>query len=337
MFLSKKKVFLAVFFGLLITVYLLYSEFKNADFKDQLTQINWGFQSFLFLSLAIFMMVLRDFAYMIRLRLLTDNKLTWKQALKIILMWEFASAVSPGVVGGSAVAMFFLNKEKIPLGKSTTLVIITALFDNLFYLTFVPLTFIFIDLNDLLPAQISEEYIKYFWFGYLVIFTVTILLGISLFLYPKLIKHILVLLYKLPYLNKRKQKGQILARDITIASKHIKGKSILFWFKLMGSTTLSWTARFLVVNCILMSFVSLDFQDNTVIIARQLLMWLLLLVTPTPGGSGMAEYLFGTFLGDYLPVGILVLLCSVLWRLISYYPYLFIGSVLIPKWFKKKY
>lgn len=281
------------------------------------------------------MMVVRDYAYMIRLRLLTDKKLSWKQSLKIILMWEFASAVSPGVVGGSAVAMFFLNKEKIPLGKSTALVITTALFDNLFYLVFVPLSIVFVGINDLMPSQISEEYTKYFWIGYVVIFVVSLLLVISLFIYPKLIKLILLVIFKLPYLNKRKDKVQKISRDIMIASIHLKGKKLMFWIKLMCSTTLSWVARFLVVNFILMAFVSLSFQENVLIFTRQLIMWLMLLVTPTPGGSGVAEYLFSTFLGEFLPFGILIVITSILWRLISYYPYLFIGSIILPKWFKK--
>jgi uncharacterized protein (TIRG00374 family) len=334
-FSSKKRVYLAALLGVSISGYLLYSELNGANFQEQLIRINWTFQTFLFLTLALLLMVVRDFAYMIRLRLLTENKLNWKQSLKIILMWEFASAVSPGVVGGSAVAMFLLNKESIPLGKSTALVITTALFDNLFYLIFVPLTVLFVDIKDLLPQQISEEYIYYFWSGYGVIFLVTFLLVLSLFLYPKLIKQLLQLIFKLPYLNKRRNKGHKMQSDIIIASKHLKQKTIVFWCKLMGTTILSWTARFFVVNCIIMAFVTLTFQENALVIARQLLMWLILLITPTPGGSGMAEYLFGTFLKEYLPAGILIVITTILWRLISYYPYLFIGSILLPKWFKK--
>ena len=334
-FFSKKRVYLAIFIGLSISGYLLYSELNQVDFKNQLLKMSWTVQSFMFLVLALIMMIVRDFAYMIRLRILTDNKLSWKQSLKIILMWEFASAVSPGVVGGSAVAMFFLNKEKIPLGKSSTLVITTALFDNLFYILFVPLTVLLIGLNDLMPSQIGTEYLNYFWVGYGVICLISLILVISLFIYPKLIKYILEIVFKLPYLNKRKDKGNKIARDIIIASKELKVRSAMFWIKLMGSTALSWTARFFVVNCILMAFVSLSFQDNVLIFTRQLMMWLILLVTPTPGGSGMAEYLFGTFLGDYLPIGLLVVVTSILWRLISYYPYLFIGSLILPKWLKK--
>ena len=141
---NKKRIYIAIIIGLSISSYLVYSEINKNDFNNSFSQINWTLRTFIFLTLAVFMMVIRDFAYVIRIRLLTDNKLSWYQSLKIILLWEFASAVSPGVVGGSAVAMFFLNKEKIPMGKSTALVITTALFDNLFYLLVIPFTLLII-------------------------------------------------------------------------------------------------------------------------------------------------------------------------------------------------
>jgi glycosyltransferase 2 family protein len=80
------------------------------------------------------MMVFRDLAYMVRIRMLTNRQLSWKQSMNVILVWEFASALTPGVVGGSAVAMFILQREKIALGKSTAIVLVTAILDNFFYI-----------------------------------------------------------------------------------------------------------------------------------------------------------------------------------------------------------
>lgn len=116
----------------------------------------------------------------------------------------------------------------------------------------------------------------------------------------------------------------------------MKQKPIKYWIKIFGSTILSWTARFLVVNCVLMAFLSLSAYDNLLIFTKQLVMWLVLLISPTPGGSGIAEYLFDTFLGDFLPAGALIIVTSIIWRLISYYPYLFIGAFILPKWLAKR-
>ena len=50
------------------------------------------------------------------------------------MLWEFSSAVTPGIVGGTGVALYILNKEGLSVGKSTSTVMLTALFDQLFYM-----------------------------------------------------------------------------------------------------------------------------------------------------------------------------------------------------------
>lgn len=326
--------YLAILIGLSVCGYLLYSEVRKSEFTQNVSQISWSLCTFWCLLMAIAMMFVRDLAYVIRLRVLTDQKLTWKKCLTVVLMWEFASAVSPGVVGGSAVAMFILNKEKIPLGKATALVILSTLFDNLFYLLIVPLVLILVGSTNLIPMD-NTHFIQLFWIGYAVVFLVSIVLLVSLFFYPKLIKHIILFVFKLPFLRKRKTKAQRVSRDIMLASKHIKHKPIKYWISLMGSTILSWSARFLVVNFIVMAFNNVSFYDNIIVFGRQLVMWLILLISPTPGGSGVAEYLFTSFLSDFVTLSSIVVVLSILWRLISYYPYLFIGSILFPKWIKR--
>ena len=58
--------------------------------------------------------------------------------------------------------------------------------------------------------------------------------------------------------------------------------------------------------------------------------------SPTPGGSGVAEYAFPLFLGDFIPDGLETAL-GLLWRLLSYYPYLFIGFIILPFWIRRVY
>jgi uncharacterized protein (TIRG00374 family) len=63
-------------------------------------------------------------------------------------------------------------------------------------------------------------------------------------------------------------------------------------------------------------------------------MWVVLLISPTPGGAGIAEIMFNEYLSVFIPVGLVAAL-AILWRLISYYSYLFIGSILLPSWLKR--
>ncbi len=335
-FLSKRRIYIAIAIGLFISTYLLINEIGKSGFSEKIIQVNWTFKAIVYLGCALLMMVLRDFAYMCRLRVLTAKKLTWKQSLKVILMWEFASTVTPGVVGGSAIAMFILKKEKIPLGESTTLVLITALFDNIFYITYIPFIVYYIGIGKMFPEKLESIGASLFWTGYGIIGLITFVLSVSLFVYPQLVKHLLSLITLLPFLSKKRERAHQLGDDIITTSRDIKRKPFQYWFKVWLTTITSWTARFLVVNFLLLAFVNLDIFENVIVFGRQLVMWMVLLVGPTPGGSGLAEYLFSTFLGDFASSGTLIVVLAILWRMISYYPYLIIGLLVFPSWIKSK-
>ena len=62
----------------------------------------------------------------------------------------------------------------------------------------------------------------------------------------------------------------------------------------------------------------------------------MLLVMPSPGGSGFAEVVFSDYLGQFIPAGFVAIM-ALMWRLVSYYPYLFMGVFVIPKWVKRVY
>ena len=59
-----------------------------------------------------------------------------------------------------------------------------------------------------------------------------------------------------------------------------------------------------------------------------------MMVSPTPGGSGVAEYAFGELLASFSASAILIVGLAILWRLVSYFPYLFIGAFILPRWLK---
>lgn len=335
--LNYRRIIWVLLICLGLSVFLFYREFSKANVDWSLIQFNS--KSLIFLFCALVMMLFRDLAYMVRIRILTNKVLSWKKCFNVIFLWEFASAVTPGVVGGAAVAMFILEKEKIPLGKSTALVIITAILDNFFYIFLLPVLFLFVSPHDLLPADLAsirEGGMTVFWIGYSMIAGINFLLVTSIFIYPKLFGKLALFIYRLPLLRRRKHKAEKFAHDIEIASIELKGRTSVFWLKLFLATLWSWTSRYLVINFVLLAFIQLNLFDNFIILGRQLVMWLVMLVTPTPGGSGMAEYLFGELLSDYIRNGALALSLAFLWRLISYYPYLIIGTIILPKWMGKK-
>ena len=320
-------------------------EFKkteNGSFSEQtfgtvLRNIDWNFGVIAWLLGAVIFTAGRDFFYMLRIRVLTKNKLGWKAAFYVIMIWEFASALSPGVVGGAAVAMFILNRETIPFGKATAIVIITAFMDNLFFVVMIPFVFLFVENADLFPENLDSSLplMWWFWIGCGVIFLVCLLLYLTIFWYPKLATRFLLTLFSLPFIKRWKFIAKEWGKDIETAAKEFKQEPRSFWWKVFLTTFGSWVSRYLVINAVLNAFLHLGFLDNIKILGQQLVLWLFMLVSPTPGGSGVAEFAFGELLSTFTTSTLLLGVLALIWRLISYFPYLVIGSVLLPAWIRR--
>lgn len=312
--------------------------YRQQKLSDILKEIKWDSQSFFWIAMAILFMIGRDLAYMWRIRVLTQKSLTWKSSFNVIMLWEFASALSPGVVGGATVAMFILNKEKIELGRSTAIVVITAMMDNLFYIVLVPIVFLFISPSLLFPENSSaHQSVEFaFWIAYGIFAFIGLLLFISVFWYPQLVGRFLSFIFRLPFLKKWRAKAVKTGDEIIVTSKELKKENWKFWFTSFFATCCSWASRYMVINCILAAFLTLRFHDHIFVFAKQLVLWLLMIVSPTPGGSGVAEYAFGELMIDLTSSALLLSGLAILWRLISYFPYLFIGAFLLPRWLKKK-
>jgi hypothetical protein len=312
--------------------------YQKQTISELLVGVNWGWYTFLWLLLAILTMAIRDFAYMIRLRILSDYELNWRQTFRAIMLWETASAITPSIVGGSGIAMFILNRENISLGRSTAIVMITALLDELFFILIVPITILWLGYDRLFPEYLSfgilgEELDVFtvFLLGYGFIIVLTSFITWGIFFKPFKLKKLLFRIFSLRFLLRWRTNAIVTGNDIIAASKIFRGKPISFWLKSFGATSMSWLARYFTANMVIMAFVFAD--DHILIVGRQLVMWVIMLISPTPGGSGVAEVLFASLLKD-ASIEELALVAAIVWRMVSYYPYLFIGSFIFPTWLR---
>jgi uncharacterized protein (TIRG00374 family) len=333
--LSPSKIILPIGVGLGVVFYLMFNEIK----PDTFSFFSWSFATFFWLFVSILMMGVRDLAYMWRIRILTDQKISWRNTFDVIMLWEFSSAVSPSIVGGTGPAIYFLYKEGINSGKSTAVVLTAIFLDELFFILMVPLMILFFGKLAFPQTDISflGNLVTYFWIGYSLIFIYTLILIYALFINPYTIKKLLSWIFLLPFLKKWRLKARKLANQLIITSEEFKGKSFRFWIKGFLATTLSWTGRYWVINFLFLAFFldHLGIFEHFLIYARQLTMWIILLISPTPGGSGIAEYIFRDFLGDIIPNIEWAVPLALMWRLISYYPYLLIGTIILPRWLRK--
>lgn len=99
----------------------------------------------------------------------------------------------------------------------------------------------------------------------------------------------------------------------------------------------AWTARFFVVNALFLGFLPQCDPYQWSILARQFVIWVVLMVSPTPGGSGLSEWLFSNYYGDLIGTAGMALIMAIFWRFITYYLYLVVGCLVLPSWLRTTY
>ena len=327
------KIVVPIVIGLGVTIVLLYHEYSPEAFAN----VSFSGWSILWFIVAFMMMASRDIGYMERIRILSSGKLNWVQSFRIIMLWEFASAVTPSAVGGTSVAVFFVHREGIHMGKATGIVMVTSFLDELFFAIVFPLTVLLIGFDNIFGAEgIASSFVYFAWLGYAIKLAYIIALSYGLFGNPQILKTLLVTIFKLPFLRNWQSKVVKVGDDLIETSKEFRSWPLRKWLKAFITTCISWISRYWIVNALIVAFFGisvLDLQEHFVVFGKQLAMWIMMLVSPTPGGSGFAEWVFKEFLSSFIPVGagVAMALC---WRLVSYYPYLIMGAILGPRWVK---
>jgi uncharacterized protein (TIRG00374 family) len=227
-----------------------------------------------------------------------------------------------------------MKREGMTLGRSVATVLATSLMDELFYVFVVPIFVFAIGTEVFIPEGLSEtaklSIQSVFWTGYTIHCILTLLILFVLFIRPKRTREIFLTLFRMRLLRRWKLWAESLTNEWMSASNSLKGATILMWLKTLGVTFVSWTSRFLILNAVL--YIFFDSVQNLEVFARQLSLWIAMLVSPTPGASGIAEFSLPIFMQGVAVVGGVSVL---VWRILTYFIYLIIGSILLPRWLVK--
>lgn len=326
--LSVKKIWVPIFFSLLFLGYLIW---KDQNFSLQnLALIKemkiWGALG------ALTFLGLRDGLYMLRIYMLTEKAVSFKDCFIIVVLWEFSSAVTPSAIGGAFVAVFLFMNIGVSLGKSLAYVMSSAILDNLFFIAFGPLGFIH-SFQDPNFAQV-HAYISYpFWVSYILIALYTEFMGGGLFLMPNLFKWLMIKMTSWGFLKRYQEAAIKQGNDIILASKSFGRKDVVFWLKIILLTFVIWISRYLILNSLATSFIDCSAADHFKIFCNHLVMWVTMLISPTPGSSGTAEYVFYSMYGGLF--GKYTMVIALVWRIFTYYVYLLAGVLILPKWIKQ--
>lgn len=332
--LNPNKIWIPILIGIAIVAYLFLSDPDvTADKLKLIFDARW-----LPLVLAFLVILARDSGYVYRIKVLTNHELNWESSIYVIILWEFASAITPSVVGGTTIVVLVLMKEGIKFGKALAYVMLTSILDNLFFLMMSPIALIyskdelFPEVNDM-PLPMGDSLQVVFLISYLLIASYTIVMSYALFIRPRGFKWFLVRLGSIGFLRKWRHTMSNHGDEVILASRQLRGKGGKYWAIILSMTFFVWCARYAMLNCLIAAFVELNWNTHLLIFSRHLMMWIVMLISPTPGASGAAEFFFAQFftefLGDYMVV------TNILWRLLSYYPYLLLGAIFLPKWIRR--
>lgn len=331
------KIIVPIIIGLAVIYFLVKSQLN----LDELRAIDWSITAFTWILVSILVYSMRHVLYSYRLRVLSEGDFSWGKSIELVTILEFASAVSPTNFGGSAVAFFLLIQENISAARATAIVIYTIIADTLFFVFSFPIIYLLMGRNFFLPsAEVSTG-----WGGmgvtlvivWVIMAAYGLLLLYGLFVQPKHIKRFLSFVARWPFLKKSRDRIEKAAEDIEVSSLHIRNMSWRFHSKLIFATLLAWIVRFFTVSAILIALnpsMSQTLYDHIILLGRGESLYAITAYSPTPGGSGVAEIIFGQFYSEYISPGIAVI-AALLWRVITYYPYLILGVIIIPNWIRK--
>lgn len=334
---AKWKIFLPVLIGLAVVVGMFWHESHKGDFIKVWHEIHFTWRTWLCLLLGFMFMWGRDFGLTWRFRALTNKDLSWGKAFKVDFLCEFTSCITPSAVGGSSMGMVFLNSQGIEFGRATTLMMTTLFLDELFFVISCPLVVCLTPARYIFSSEadaFSHGIFFTFWIVYGIIALWTFILFAGIIWKPEWIRRFLRKIASIKWLRKWSDSIIGLGDNMVATSKELRKKPFRFWLEVFGGTAVSWVSRYLVVNALFLGFLPVDDKWQWVILARQFVIWVVLMVSPTPGGSGISEWIFTNYYGDLVPSVGMALILAVFWRIISYYVYLGIGAAIVPSWLK---
>jgi hypothetical protein len=341
--LKPGKIILPVLLGLAVVGWFIFNEINT----EVLSKLILTWKSALWILVAWLCMIGRDLGYIIRIRILTDNEFTWRQAFRVIMLWEFTSSVTPSTIGGTAIAVVFIHKEGMSVGRSTAIVLATSFLDELYFVIMLPIILLIVGKAALFTTSLQgtglsflNELVLFTFIGYSIILLWVLLVGYGLFFNPEGIRKLIVGLFRAPFLRRWHYAAVKAGDDIVESSHELRKRNFSFWLKALTATFLSWTSRYWVANAVLVAFFVIN--DHFLIFARQLVTWIMMIISPSPGGSGLAELILSRYISDQIPAdaliaGSIALAIAIIWRIISYYPYLIIGVFIVPGWIERNF
>ncbi|MEX0994668.1 MAG: lysylphosphatidylglycerol synthase transmembrane domain-containing protein [Balneolaceae bacterium] len=278
------------------------------------------------LIIAIGVTFLRLWFSAAKIRFLAENRISWMASVRIMLTWEFASAVTPSTIGGAPLATYAMTREGMKLGKSTGIMLYGVLLDQFWYAIAVPILLIAGVYMTVIPPEIGFVGAATMVLIYTGLIAYGIFLTYGLLVNPRTMKKIVLWIFRLPFLRKFSGKVNEEAEHLEEYSYELRKKPLKFIGRAFFLSTMSWLCKVALPPIVVLSLLP---AEEILLVMRSLAMNLAFLVIPTPGGSGGVEGLFAIFLGPLIDRTAFIGLAVFVWRVITYYVSIGLGIMAV--------
>lgn len=251
-----------------------------------------------------------------KIRYIADYKISWMASLRIMLTWDFASAITPSTIGGAPLATYAMAREGVSLGKSSAIILYGVLLDQFWYAIAVPILLIGGVYMEVIPPEIGMVGAVTMILIYIGLIGYGVFLTYGLLINPKAIKSVVKAVFRLPGLRKQSEKINKEAENLEMYSHELRKKPASFVLYSFYLSTMAWLCRIAVPVIVVLSLLP---AQEVLLIMRSLAMNLASLIIPTPGGSGGVEGLFAVFIGPVIDRIEFIGLAVFVWRFITYY------------------
>lgn len=262
-------------------------------------------------------------------------KIRSRKIMEIIISSIFVAGITPSSAGGELLRVHLLNKNGIPLGRATAVILGERLLDAIFITSCLPFALL------ILRGMLSNYRLNIV----LVMASSLVLLALFAVVYtiwkPSKMKHIIHRITGkiAPFFGKITNTALLeiierIDREIDLFHDSIRvffseGRNGLLWG--IAYTLLHWLFDFSILVLLLMGLS----QTPSILtaFAAQVLLAVVKIIPVTPGGSGIAELgatsIFSIFVGSSI-LGVTVLA----WRTLTYYTNMILGGFISLKVFK---
>jgi len=333
------RIIFPVVIGLTVVSYLAWKNFDPEAFR----KISWGKDTAFWMSIGVVLIILRHLAYSYRVWILSSKEFSFVKCVELMFIWLFSSSITPTSVGGAAVALVVLTREKLSSARTAVIVMYTVVTDTFFFITTLIFLFLIFGPTMLRPgiASVTEldRWGTTFIIGYIVMLVYGSFFAYGLFIDPHRPRKSLEWITRFRLFRRFREQALLTGREFVEASREVVRKDLRFHLLVAASTIVAWGCRFMLLICIILAFVPgahFDWITQMKQFARIESMFVIMEFSPTPGGSGLAEYAVSEYLTDWVPASI-VLIVAFIWRLLEYYSYLAIGAIVVPNWVRKVY